>query len=445
MDDTFLAGAFQVVSRMVLAGAGPPTLSRYTIHELLGEGAMAVVYRAEDRTLHRRVALKLLRESLASSEEARARFLQEAHAAAGLSHPNVVTVHDAGEHEGRPYLVMEMVEGHSLTELLRERSLSLPSILLILEKAARGVAAAHDQGIVHRDLKPGNILVTASGEPKVADFGLARATQAGAGLTATGTAIGTPLYMAPEQVRGEAGRVGPWTDVYALGAILYEALTGHPPHSGQSIVELYGRIGQEDPVPPRKLRREVPRDVETICRKALDKDSARRYPDARALSEDLRRHLAGEPILARPPSPFLQVRRGIRRHPAIVTVASAFLMGSLAFWVFSGAQWEAAVGRQLVLKKRECVQEAVLEWRRDGRDASALSSALKEADRLIREERLGPAALRLDRALLIQRLDQKLQEFGQMARMWELEGSDPATLRGILREAGLRIRQERLP
>jgi hypothetical protein len=194
-----------------------------------------------------------------------------------------------------------------------------------LEKAARGVAAAHARGIVHRDLKPANILVTASGEPKVGDFGLAHVLETRSELTRTGTALGTPLYMAPEQVEGLPGQITPRTDVYALGAILYEILSGRPPHEGETLAELYRKIVRDDPLPPQAAR-----DAGVIALKALDKDPERRYADAGAFADDLRRHLSGEPILARPIGVTGRFVRRVRRNPVGYGLGATALVGLLA-------------------------------------------------------------------------------------------------------------------
>jgi serine/threonine-protein kinase len=288
-------------------GKGRPDIGRYEIQSLLGEGGMGCVYRAWDRELKRTVAVKVLRDAVV--ETIRERFRREGQAMAGVSHPNVVAVYDAGDEGGKPHLVMELVDGKPLNAFMREGEVR--SRVALLEKAARGVAAAHEKGIVHRDLKPANILVTPAGEPKVTDFGLARAAREIGGLTRTGITLGTPLYMAPEQVEGGGRGVSARTDVYALGAILYEMLTGRPPHECDDIVELYGRILMREPARPRSVDPRVPVDVETICLKALEKNPLARYAHAAAFADDLRRWLAGEPIVARPPSTLELLRRGI--------------------------------------------------------------------------------------------------------------------------------------
>jgi serine/threonine-protein kinase len=317
------------------ARAELPSFTRFEILGRIGEGATAVVYRARDKTLGRPVALKVLREGARTSEVARERFRREARAAAGLAHPNLVTVFDAGEEEGRPYLVLELIEGRSLDALLKDPLIPRSTLAPLLERAARGVAAAHEKGIIHRDLKPANILVASTGDPRVGDFGLAHLLETRSELTRTGTAVGTPLYMAPEQVEGRSGEISPRTDVYALGAILYEILAGRPPHEGRTLAELYGRIIREEPRPPRPATGDVAPDAQTIALKALEKEPARRYPDAQAFADDLGRHLRGEPILARPVGAWGRLTRRLRRNPAAallvclagLAMGTAFLLG----------------------------------------------------------------------------------------------------------------------
>jgi len=303
----------------------PPSLSRFEVISTLGQGATAIVYRARDRVLNRTVAVKTLREGTGLSEVARERFRREARAAAGLAHPNVITVFDAGEEDGKPFLVMELVEGRPFGELIREPGGDLKARLELLEKAARGVAAAHEKGIVHRDLKPANILIASGGEPKVGDFGLAHVLDTKSELTRTGTALGTPLYMAPEQVEGRPEEITARTDVYALGAILYEILAGRTPHAGETLAELYRRIVRDDPAPPGG-----PSDLEVIAMKALEKEPGRRYADAGEFADDLHRHLSGEPILARPVGTLGRWMRRMRRNPLGYGLGAAAAAGLLA-------------------------------------------------------------------------------------------------------------------
>ncbi len=325
---------------------GVPCLPRYEIRGRLGQGATASVFRAWDRELDRLVAIKVLREGLGMTEVARRRFEREAKAAAKLTHPNVVTIYDAGEREGLRYLVMELVEGRPLDGLLSSRALTDRELLVLVEKACRGVAAAHDKGIVHRDLKPGNILVTPGGEPKVGDFGLAHLTDSSVELTRTGAAVGTPLYMAPEQVRGHSRDLSARTDVYALGAILYEALTGRTPHTGDTLMEVCDRVVGQTPRPPRALNPGISPALERIVLKALEKDPQVRYRDAAELADDLRRFLDGLPVEARAPSPARRAWRRVLGHRRIILAFAAGLLlaggAGAALWLRGEHRAEAA-------------------------------------------------------------------------------------------------------
>jgi serine/threonine-protein kinase len=319
---------------------GFPTLSRFEIRRCIGEGASAVVYGAWDRELRRNVALKVLRNSVGLSTVARERFRREAQATAGLVHPNVVVVHDAGEENGQLYLLMELVEGRPLSEKLKDGSLSRTDALALLEKATRGVAAAHEKGIIHRDLKPANLLVTSTGDPKVGDFGLAHLGGERTELTRTGSTLGTPLYMSPEQVEGRTRDVSPRTDVYALGAILYEILTGRPPHVSEVTMDLYRSIVHDAPAPPRRLRPDVPAELEAIALKALEKDPSRRYPTAGELADDLARYRTGEPVHARPPGLLTRIRRRlVKRRSALAMAGVLLLAGGVTWWALGKANF----------------------------------------------------------------------------------------------------------
>jgi serine/threonine-protein kinase len=363
-----------------------PDIPRYEILDRLGEGSSAVIFRAMDRELRRPVALKLQRPGVARNEVGRQRFRREAQAVAGLAHPNVVTIHDAGEVGAQSYLVMELVDGRPLSELLREGKLDQRALLVLLEKAARGVAAAHEKGIVHRDLKPSNILVTASGEPKVADFGLAHLVDSTSELTRTGSSLGTPLYMSPEQVEGIAGGITPRTDVYSLGTILYEVLTGRPPHLGETLMEIYGRIVREDPVAPKTANPKIPEDLQTIVLKSLEKDPGRRYPSARELADDLRQHLAGEPIQARPAGLAYRVYRRLRKSRVVLAAGAAVLLAAAGGIIL--AEKEKATRLRAVTLLRDHARtslEAVLKLRRAGANEAmkefvpALEAAYQQA------------------------------------------------------------------
>ncbi|MBI2901007.1 MAG: SUMF1/EgtB/PvdO family nonheme iron enzyme [Planctomycetes bacterium] len=296
--------------------------TRYERLGEIGRGGMSVVYRARDRQLGRFVAMKVLQADALAGAGALERFRREAETVARLSHPNVVTVHDAGDEDGRPFLILELVEGPSFQTSLRGGAIR--PHLDVLEKVARGVAHAHERGIIHRDLKPSNVLIGADGGPKVADFGLARPVEPDTDLTRSGTTLGTPLYMAPEQVRGRG--VSLRTDVYALGAMMYRVLAGRPPHPGDNAAEIYHRILTEEPAPPRRINPKVHPDAETICLKAMEKEPALRYADAAEFGDELRRHLAGEPILARPAGPVRRFGRAVRRHRVIAAAVGMLLV-----------------------------------------------------------------------------------------------------------------------
>ncbi|MBI5367246.1 MAG: tetratricopeptide repeat protein, partial [Planctomycetes bacterium] len=293
----------------------------------LGRGGMGVVYRAWQADLRREVALKALNTG-ATDEHEIARFYNEARLAARLVHPFIVPIYDVGLHEITHYFTMELVEGPTLIEVLHPDQLELPRLLALLRDIALGVQYAHDQGVIHRDLKPQNILLDALGKPRITDFGLARELRSHDRLTLSGTIMGTPSYMSPEQANGDRENVGPKSDVYALGAILYHGLCGRPPHEGDSMVETVYKVIDREPVPVRRINPKVPVDVVTICTKALEKDPARRYQSAALFADDIRRYLEGEPILARPTGTVYRVFKRLSKHRALtaVSIASAVLL-----------------------------------------------------------------------------------------------------------------------
>jgi tetratricopeptide (TPR) repeat protein len=289
---------------------------------------MAVVWRALDRKLHREVALKEIREEVALHSDGIARFRHEAEAIARLSHPNVVAFYDAADEGPRTLLVMELVKGEPLARFLEKRP-PLRTVVEILEKATRGVHHAHEQGVIHRDLKPGNILLDQSGEPKVSDFGLAHLSgDLVTTLTKTGAVLGTPAYMAPEQARGAKSSIDRRTDVYALGATLYEALAGRPPFRGDSIHAVVHDVIHKEPEPPRILVPGVPLDLQTIALKCLAKEQQRRYETALEVADELRRWLDGKPIRARPPSATEVVALWIRRNQRFAVLLAAFAVAA---------------------------------------------------------------------------------------------------------------------
>jgi tetratricopeptide (TPR) repeat protein len=313
--------------------AGPPApgdrveVPGYELLGELGRGAMGIVYEARQLGLRRTVALKMILAGEYADPEAVARFLAEAGLAARLQHPNIVPVYEVGSARGRPFFSLEYVSGGSLADRLRGEPQPPADAARVVEALARAVQFAHDRGVVHRDLKPANVLLAPDGTAKITDFGLARSTDDG--LTATGAVLGTPCYMAPEQAEGRKG-VGPAADVYALGAILYECLTGRPPFRGATAVETMDQVRSREPVSVRALRPGVPRDLETIALACLRKDPARRYPSAAALADDLGRWMRHEPIVARPVGPAERAWKWVRRNRAASAAVAAGGHGSLA-------------------------------------------------------------------------------------------------------------------
>ena len=322
------------------AGADLPRIPGYDVEALLGRGGMGVVYKARHRRLNRPVALKMLIAGAYAGPPERARFQREAEAVASLRHANIVAVYDVGDHEGCPYFTMELLEGGSLAQALAGTPQPARQAAALLITLAEAVQVAHQAGIVHRDLKPANILLTAEGTPKVADFGLARHFEGEPALTLSGARIGTPSYMAPEQVIGKAGTIGPAADIYALGALLYEMLTGRPPFRGETAAETERQVIHDEPVSPSRLNTKVPRDLETICLKCLSKEPQRRYASAAALADDLRRFGEGRPIQARPVGWGERSWRWCRRNPtaaALVVTALALVGLAVRRRVLAGA------------------------------------------------------------------------------------------------------------
>jgi len=330
---------------------GLPDIPRYAIGERMGEGSAAVVYRGWDRELGRPVALKVLRDTADVRRSLRVRFHREAKIVAGLNHPNIVRIYDLGEVEGRLFMVMELVEGSSLGSVMSDRAIPLDDKLRLLEKSSRGVAQAHAQGIIHRDLKPANILVDRAREPKVGDFGISLGIEGEPRLTRTGEPLGTPAYMAPEQVRG-SGDPTVRTDVYALGAILYEMLTGRPPYLASSIPELYQKILQGEPELPYVLAPGSPRAAGAVALRGLSRNPADRYADAGEFAEDLARYLRGEPVHARNPGALRRIGIRLRARP----VAGTLLLGAVVFGLIASA---AALSRRTVDIHRSVLLAAV--------------------------------------------------------------------------------------
>ena len=325
------AGVVDFDETMPLIPEGLPEVPGYDVTEELGRGGVGVVYKARHLRLNRLVALKMLLAGAWASRAERQRLSREAELVAELRHPNIVQVYDVGDLDGRPYFTMEFVEGGSLDRKLAGKPLPAREAASLLAVLAEAIEAAHRAGIVHRDLKPSNVLLTADESPKISDFGLARHLGIGATLTRSGTPLGTPSYMAPEQAQGKSRETGPAADLYALGAILYELITGRPPFRAETAAATVQMVLSQDPVPPSRLNPHVPRDLETICLKCLHKDARRRYTTAAAVADDLNRFLRHQPIAARPVGRPERTLRWLRRNPtATALILTAALLLGLA-------------------------------------------------------------------------------------------------------------------
>ena len=308
----------------------------------LGRGGMGVVYKARQTRLNRLCALKIILPGEHNGAEFRARFLAEAETIARLRHPNVVQIYGLGDHDGRPYFEMEYIEGGSLAGRLTGTPWAPGPAARMVAVLARAIGDAHRLGIVHRDLKPANVLLTADGEPKVSDFGLARSLASDVRLTHTGQLLGTPCYMAPEQAEAGAVDVGPAADVYSLGAILYELLTGHPPFRAATTLQTLDLVRSREPVPPRELQPGTPRDLQTICLKCLEKEPGKRYATAGELADDLGRFLDHEPIRARPVGHLGRLARWGRRNPVPAGLLGALVVTGLFALTAILWQWRNA-------------------------------------------------------------------------------------------------------
>jgi serine/threonine-protein kinase len=418
---------------------GLPHVPGYEVEAVLGRGGMGVVYKARHLALKRTVALKMLAAGHPHPAE-QARFRAEAEAVARLQHPNIVQIHEVGEADGLPFFALEYVAGGSLAERLAGTPLPPRDAAGLVAALAEAMHLAHSRNLVHRDLKPGNVLLagepdTPAGQcqPKVTDFGIARLLDADSGQTFDGMVMGTPSYMAPEQAEGRARAAGPAADVYALGAILYECLTGRPPFAGTTPQETLEQVRSREPISPSSRNRQVPRDLETICLKCLEKEPERRYCGARALADDLGRFVRGEPVAARPVGAAERLRKWVWRRPAaaglLATVVLLMAVGGTGAWLLS-QQWAAARGRQAQTEREV---RWVLEQARgplgeawQTQDLANLTKALAEGVRAVDIARSGAAS-----AVVRQEAEEFRADAAERLRQ--------ATRNGALREAVLDV------
>jgi len=349
----------------------------YAMLGKLGAGGMGVVYKARHLKLGRVVALKMILAGGHAREEELARFRTEAEAIARLQHPNIVQVHEVGEHDGLPFFSLEFCPGGSLDRKLGGTPLPPREAARLVETLARAMHAAHGKNVIHRDLKPANVLLGEDGTPKITDFGLAKKLD-NAGQTASGAIMGTPSYMAPEQAGGKSKEIGPAADVYALGAILYELLTGRPPFKAATVMDTLMQVVMDEPVPPSQLQPKTPRDLETVCLKCLRKEPGQRYASAEALAEDLARFQAGLPVQARPVGALERGWRWCRRNPAVAALTAVvtltLVLGAAV------ASFFAVQARQEATRANNKAEEAK-------RQAQRADDKAAEADQKAREAR----------------------------------------------------------
>jgi serine/threonine-protein kinase len=321
----------------------------YELLQEIARGGMGVVYKARQLSLNRIVALKMMLPSLSTSATEVQRFRTEAEAAANLQHPNIVSIHEVGEHDGRLYFSMDYIKGQSLASLIRAHPLPAENAARYLKTTAEAVHYAHRQGFLHRDLKPSNILVDETNQPRITDFGLAKRMESDSRLTITGSVLGTPSYMSPEQAAGKSDQVGPASEVYSLGTILYELLIGRPPFQAATPMDTVLLVLNADPVPPQLLIPKLNRDLETICLKCLEKEPRRRYQSAQELADDLNRYLTGIPIFARPINRVNRAWRWCRRNPWPTTATAAvLLLAALALvsaFTYRERLWQSLIDR----------------------------------------------------------------------------------------------------
>jgi WD40 repeat protein len=342
-------------------GTPIPEIPGFDILGVLGRGGMGVVYRARQVKLKRVVALKMILAGSHAGPEQLARFRTEAEAVARLQDPHIVQIHEIGEHAGAPYCALEFVAGGSLAQKLGGAPQPPRAAAETVRTLARAMHAAHRHGILHRDLKPANILLADDGTPKITDFGLAKRLDDDLGQTRTGAVMGTPSYMSPEQGAGRIHDLGPATDVYALGAILYEMLTGRPPFRGETPLDTIIQVMSDEPVPPSRLQPKVPADLETVCLKCLEKERGKRYATAEALAEDLDRFLDGRPIVARPVSFLGRGVKWAKRRPTVAGLLAAVVAVTVLGFAGVSWQWRGAVRAQKVAERATRKAEDALE------------------------------------------------------------------------------------
>jgi eukaryotic-like serine/threonine-protein kinase len=425
--------------RTVDDGRAAPDLARgstvryfgdYEIHKELGRGGMGVVYKARQVKLNRPVALKMIKAGVLADPDDLRRFQNEAEAVALLDHPGIVPIYEVGEHDGQRYFSMKLIEGGNLADQLASFQDNPNASVSLMIDTAEAVQHAHIRGILHRDLKPANILIDRKGHPHITDFGLAKRIESDAELTASGAIMGTPAYMSPEQTGGLRGTITTATDVYGLGAILYALLAGKAPFGGESVIQTLAAVLTNLPEPPTKRNAKVPRDLELICLKCLEKNPVDRYPTAQALVDDLRRFAVGEPVSVRAAGAVERAAKWARRKP---TLAAAYALGSLSllFGGLGGAavwQWSAAARA----RDAAAAAKAAAEQARDGEKTTrAAAEKARDGEAKARDvaEQLGEKVARLEYGRSMEVAHQEWRMNNIAAALTLLEGARP-DLRG---------------
>ncbi len=404
---------------------GPPLATRhsplvtpfgdYELLEEIGHGGMGVVYKARQKSLDRIVALKLLLFGPHALPESVKRFRAEAVATAALQHPNIVAIHEVGLCAGQHFLVMDFVAGPSLARLIGNQPLPAKRAAGYVKTIAEAIHYAHERGLLHRDLKPSNILIDANDQPRVTDFGLAKRLVGDSELTVSGQVLGSPNYMPPEQASGKRGTVSRRSDVYALGAILYHALTGRPPFVAEGLADTVQQVLNVEPVSPRVLNPRLPADLETVCVKCLEKEPGKRYATAQMLAEELGRFLEGKAVLARPVGRFAKVWRWCRRNPRLATATGAALLSLLIGLAGVGWQWRRAerLAQAEVRQRARAEAEGLLARR------NAYAADMKDVQRALDDSDLGHALELLDRYRPQEKFEVRSSKLEVDLRGWE--------------------------
>jgi WD40 repeat protein/serine/threonine protein kinase len=440
-----LTGDYRAAAEDTLQETASPAplqvVGDYELLEEIARGGMGVVYKARQKSLNRPVALKMILPGQLVTAEAVQRFRTEAKNVARLEHGNIVPIYEVGEYQGQPFFSMKLIEGGSLDQRIKDFQRDPRVAARLLATVARAVHHAHQHGLIHRDLKPSNILLDAEGQPHVTDFGLAKRLEASIDLTRSNAIVGTPCYMAPEQAAGRQGKISTVTDVYGLGAVLYELLTGRPPFKAVTPLDTLKQVLDDEAVPPRVRRLGVPRDLEVICLKCLNKEPQRRYGSALALAEDLERWLEGAPIVARAASPMERGLRWVRRHPAPAALIVVSFLGSLALvgalvaqsyntrLEQTNAKLEEALGtvqkeKEEADRQRARARESELTARR-----FLYVTRMTQAEQARKEGNIG-RVLQLLRSVIPESPDQEDLRGWEWHQMWRMHQGEKSQLRG---------------